>query len=138
MPKSIYFPQNIFSNNISSVYSPYCLRFSMPPGEGAAKIGTSLSIRNGIFSVFQTNILEDIRESQRSLYYMSMVKRNGCFVNEEILNCSNITVCTEMQPQKRKTHFYCVPFSTGAKHFIAVVRELRQQRSRKSFYPSWL
>ena len=30
-----------------------------------------------------------------------------------------------MQPQKRKTHFYCVPFSTGAKHFIAVVRELK-------------
>ena len=28
-----------------------------------------------------------------------------------------------MQPQKRKTHVYCVPFSTGAKHFIGV-REL--------------
>ena len=31
------------------MYSPYCLRFSMPTGEGAANIGTSLSIRNGIF-----------------------------------------------------------------------------------------
>ena len=49
MPKSVYFPQNIFKSNTSFVYSPYCLRFSMPPGEGAAKIGTSLSIRNGIF-----------------------------------------------------------------------------------------
>ena len=49
MPKNIYLPQNIFSSNTSSAYSPYYLRFSMPPGEGASKIGTSFSIRNGIF-----------------------------------------------------------------------------------------
>ena len=51
MPTSVYFPQNIFKSNTSSVYSPYCLRFSMPPGEGAAKIGTSFSNRNGIISI---------------------------------------------------------------------------------------